>query len=664
MTSAHAGTIFPLGEIRRYEPRWRPDPELYPFIQYVPKDLIGQLKWRLYVRRRCLKDAEFRAAIYEMCRRDMLFFANTFGMVFEPRPFPQEKPLNTWPDQDFALWCMEECFGERDLGREKSRGVGASWDIIILSYHKWEFGMRQQTDSTIGVTIGFVSRSENAVDSDTDPDSLMWKLDFLYSWMPVWMRLMPNGKKKLDRSYDKHRFANLENGGTIFGYAATGDVTTGGRKTAMFMDEFGKFPLGADQYALDSTQYVTNSRFFISTYKNDNNRFYQLMHDAETSMLRLISDWKDNPERAAGMYTVYGGKLKIIDTSYPFPPNYRFELNPKKGGMERSPWYDAECNRPGATARSIAREIDRDARGASSKYFASRTIQKAMENVREPSACGDLLYDSEDFTPTWRPSPTGRFQFWDLPIDSRGKVGHSGPFVISLDVATGNAGEFSSNSALVVTDITKGQVVGGFLSNAILPHELARMTFALIKWLCNGRDHEHCFLIWENMGPGVTFWVEFKKFGFSNYYWRTTDPAERTEKRIKKIGWWKTDSSIDLAFSNLQDAILQERFLIPWKAAILELNEYEYNKSGKIVHVASSVSEDGSTKNAAHGDVAIALAIGHLGFAMKKHTAVKQITKSVDKEIESELQFERDYRDRQLRRQTDDDWGDMPLNWN
>src|SRR5690606_30134186 len=122
-------------------------------------------------------------------------------------------------------------------------------------------------------------------------NTLMGKLDKMYEFLPFWMRQTRDGKPLLDRAYGDHRFVNREILSSIFGFAATADVATGGRMTAMFFDEFGKFPKGDDTHALASAQHVTNCRYFISTYKGNSNEFWKLMNPKkgqEGPMLKIV----------------------------------------------------------------------------------------------------------------------------------------------------------------------------------------------------------------------------------------------------------------------------------------------------------------------------------------------------------------------------------------
>ena len=47
---------------------------------------------------------------------------------------PSDIPMKLWVDQVDLLAWLAECFGERDIGVEKSRGIGMSWLIAIFYY--------------------------------------------------------------------------------------------------------------------------------------------------------------------------------------------------------------------------------------------------------------------------------------------------------------------------------------------------------------------------------------------------------------------------------------------------------------------------------------------------------------------------------------------------
>ena len=126
------------------------------------------------------------------------------------------------------------------------------------------------------------------------------------------------GQDILARTYFNHKFHSRENGSTINGYAFTANLGRGGRKIAWVMDEFAEWNVNDQQRALDATQYTTKSRYFPSTFSGDSDKFYHMMRREQSTMLKIIADWKDNPEKKVGLYTSIGGHLKPLDLAYVF----------------------------------------------------------------------------------------------------------------------------------------------------------------------------------------------------------------------------------------------------------------------------------------------------------------------------------------------------------
>jgi hypothetical protein len=584
---------FPIGEVRQYTGEGMSASLAdMPYYDLVPKELIPQLRWRLYVRARGMVDAEFREAINQAAAEDVLFFANTLGYVEEPRPVSRELPMNTWPDQDEALAAMEECFGVREFCAEKSRGVGFSYILVTLFLQKWKWQSR--------VRLGLVSRDEDSVDKKGDDDTLMAKLDFMFSWLPQWMRCLDDGRGPtiLDRTYTNHRFYNIENQASIFGYAATGDVMTGGRKTAIGLDEFGKFKKKEDAQALASTQHVTNCRFFVSTYKGNSNEFYKLAN-TPSPMLKYISDWKTNPERSRGLYTSENGELLILDKGFQYPLDYEFILD----GKIRSVWYDYEWRRPGATPQSIAEELDRNPRGSVSKVFCDEFFHVQRQFVGPPLHIGSLIYDEHGTPDKFVAKSNGSFSLW-MPISSDGRPGYPGPFIISCDISAGTGQSSSSNSSLEIIDSRRREQVGEIISNRIRPHAFALLAMAVARWLNQNRSDQNTIITFENNGgPGSDFDKTLKQLGYANIY------RDRNSKgKNRQNGYRKPDDGSEI-FLNLEGVGLDKQVRIRSDMVLRELDQYEY-RNGRIIHVTSSDGDDESAKGKPHGDCAIAFAIG------------------------------------------------------
>ena len=225
---------------------------------------------------------------------------------------PMVIPFITWEHQDPMIISARKTLGFDDVGIEKSRGEGASWIFVLLALHDWLFQPMS--------AIGFISRTEMAVDNPDDPDSLMWKLDWELTKLPPWMA----GERDKDytRNLSRHILKNLRNGSQVVGYTATGDVTTGGRKYWIMFDELAKFPRPADTHAMASTQHVTESRALISTPKGAEGEYYRIMH-APSNMVKLILDWKQNETRNRGLYKLEHGVPVAADPKgNPLAANY------------------------------------------------------------------------------------------------------------------------------------------------------------------------------------------------------------------------------------------------------------------------------------------------------------------------------------------------------
>ena len=608
LESAHAANNFPLGEVRQHNGAPSQQVLDLPWYKYVPKDRLKQLQWRRYVRVRGAEDKAFRHAVIQACEEDILFFCNTLLWVYEPRlTYRTTIPLNTWPDQDDGIVWAEECFGVRNCGIEKSRDLSWSWNCLIIAFKHWLYDD--------GCRTGVASLTEEKVDLADDSDSMMWKLDFMYANLPEWMRIDDKGIPILSRTYNDHRFYNRIRKNDIRGYACTMNLGRGGRKRAWIMDEFSEWPANQQQKALDATQFTTNCRYFPSTFSGDSDKFFHMMRREQSTVLKIVADWKDNPEKKRGLYTSVGGHLKVLDQKYVFPNDYPFILD----GKLRSPYYDAKCKETGATPQSIARELDRDPQGATSKIFAASVLQKARESCKQPYFRGNLDFTPGEFKPLWVPDDNGKMLLWrDLDQEARlpdggvGKLGWGGPYAVGCDVAVGSGSHLSSYSAIEVLDISSGEQVLEYRSHTINPTDFAQLAFTLCNWLCVERDLSWAYLNFENNGPpGEAFRNEIRRLGWANCY--TTEAVTTIYKdRSEKLGHYNADGGYT-SLCELQRGIQQDEVVIRSELVVQECGQYEMGKSnlrsGKCIHVGSAVSNDASAQGTSHGDCAIALAL-------------------------------------------------------
>lgn len=574
------------------------------FYKQVPKDFAGNLAYRIDLRRRAEGNRDFQRAVIHACREDVLYFFNALCFLYEPRPkivdglkLPHMVPFITWPHQDPAILTIRENLGFEDIGVEKSRGEGASWILVLMALHDWLF--KPMT------AIGMVSRNENAVDNPEDPDSLFWKLDWELTKLPRWM--VPSEFK---RSLQEHTLRNLDNKSTIAGYPATADVGTGGRKAWFGMDELSKFPRGPDREAMASTQYVTNSRFVVSTPKGSEGAYYELMHEP-SSMVKVTISWIDNPTRNRGMYRFEGEHCVAVDpANNPLPADYEIQSRTlfsrlrakgfKLEGRLRSPWYDHECDRPGATPQNIAQELDRDYGGSMYRIFGADFFEKAEADVRPAFARGLLHFHKESLSaPEFDRSDDGPLLLWTSLDHQLMPPNHQ--YVVGVDCGTGLGGSYTSNSTIEVVDLVTMEQVLEFASNSMAVPDFADLTVALCKWLYDA------YLIWEINGPGAGFTHRIKASGYNNVYLRTLE-KRKGRKKSKELGWWTSADTKEKMFSELLRSVKGGELKLHSDTLVKECGQY-VRINGKIEHILATTTKDDSSRGQAHGDRAIAMAV-------------------------------------------------------
>ena len=587
------------------------DEEQYPYYSMVPKNVWRNLAFRKMLREEAANDTTVQEDLWNMCRRDTLFWINSFCWLFEPRPRPLVIPFVTWPNQDPAIAELESALGHRDVGIEKSRGEGASWICLMVLLKYWIFG--DPIDSDIQrFAFGLVSRTEEAVDDPDDPDSLMWKLDFQLRKLPNWM--VP----KLERKTQKHLLKNRETESTIVGYSAVGDVASGGRKTAFLMDEMAKFKIGNDYAAMSSTQYVTDCRFVVSTFKGNHGYYYDAMRGPESSMKKVILDWKDNPTRNRGLYTINRGHVKPLSQEInPVPDGYGkksrkiIEIIRNRGfqieSKIRSPWYDEQCVRTGATPASIAEELDRDPERSGSPFFDPNVLQRLRGKCTEPHSVGNLDYVKISYLPDrFIENPRGDWRLW-TEILATGRPGNGEDYVMGIDVAAGGGGALSSNSCISVSTV-KGNKVAEFASPRVLPQDLARMAYAAGSWFKGPGGP--AFLVFESNGStGAQFAREIIDLDYPRLY---LDKMETTlvQKHTLKPGFHNQAGNRGILYGGYRQALADGFFLNPSATALEECKYYEHTQGGGIEHTsAANAKQDNSGAGHNHGDRATADAL-------------------------------------------------------
>ena len=370
------------------------------------KTYKGNLKFRRKCLTKAVGNTEVQEQFWIMCSRDILFFLNTFGWMFDPRLTDRSTvvPFITYPFQDVSIDEIKEAIevGFDEL-TEKSRDMGASWMYLAVFTWMWLFRPYK--------SFRMLSRNEDLVDKTDEPDALFWKVMFLIEKLPSWMR--PN-YKKIHLSLINH-----DNGSTIGGYTTTSDSARGGRCTAMLPDEFAAVPDGDGM--LRATRDVTKCRLFNSTHQGAATAFYRL---SKGKIRKLILHWSLHPEKSKGLYYAtpdgvlvlldkdFKGTVLVNSVQYDFPEKYPYRLD----GKLRSPWYDNECDRA-AHPMEIAQELDMDPFASDFQYFDGSLIEPIeKETVRDPYFVGELEFDADTLEPIeFVEGKNGHLKLWIYP---------------------------------------------------------------------------------------------------------------------------------------------------------------------------------------------------------------------------------------------------------
>lgn len=558
-------------------------------------------------------DKEMQNNVWHMCRMDTFFFLNTFAWLYEPRPRPRILPFVLWPHQEPALATMERCLGHADCGLEKSRSEGASWLGTMLFLKYWLFG--DPKDETLKrFAFGLVSKDEASVDDPDNPDTLFWKLNFQLKQLPSWM--VP----KFEYKSSKHILRNVDTGSTIVGYSATGDVASGGRKTAFFMDEMAKFPKNSDYAAMSSTQYVTDSRFVVSTFKGNYGYYYDAMRGPASSMEKIVLDWKDNPIRNHGMYQVTKGRIREVDReNNPLPKGYvvkvadTFEMLRQRGfpieGRLRTPWYDKECARTAATPPSIAEELDRDPERSGSPFFDIGVIDRLLRECTDPLMRGRLDYDRDTFEPCdFMEYEDGELEIW-FPLIPGGRPKKDLQFVLGIDIAAGGGGAGSSNSVISVCN-SHGEKVAQFASPKVYPQELAHLAYAMGHWFKGPSGP--ALVVFEANGPtGAQFSREIVDIEYPNLFMDERE-MEYSRGKTKRPGFVNQGEKRGYLYGNYRNALSFGKFCNPSRTALEECKFYQVVPNG-VEHSSALKSDDPSGAGHNHGDRTTADALCYRG---------------------------------------------------
>lgn len=223
------------------------------YYNLVPKDQIENLRWRIRCRERALTDLKFRDALWQACMSDVCFWMSFACWGYDPRSKHKIVPFIPYPHQEEVFKKLDEAIDYTQDGRtldvlvDKARAQGGTFGYLWVDLRRW------LKDSMF--SAGYVTRNADLVDSKTDSDTVLWKVQFAINMLPFWMR------PTYERNLSQHTFENKDNGSLLKGYSAGQDVAAGGRASVFTMDEAGAkdFVAGGKDYSvMESLHDVTN----------------------------------------------------------------------------------------------------------------------------------------------------------------------------------------------------------------------------------------------------------------------------------------------------------------------------------------------------------------------------------------------------------------------
>ena len=578
-------------------------PDLYA---QVPKELDANLSFRSKIYEWGMKE-ENRQDLWTMCARDPLFFMNVFGWIFEPRKNdPRIKgqanlPYITYDFQDeLVLKLIRAIENETGLYIEKTRDMGVSWVGVFV--YTWYLIFRPDTK------LGMASATEDDVDKTGESDALFWKIDYAIENLPGWMR------PKIHRT--KLHIGNLDNESCIDGSATGPDMFRGGRKKAIWLDEFAAFDQkqpGMGRMAISSIANVTECMVYCSTHKGVGTEFYNVKEQR-----------------------VLKGTLPAMRLHWTIHPKHSIGLYKDDKGKERSPWYDKKCDEM-IHESTIASELDINPHGSASQFFPQEDLDKVeSETCRPPNWVGDIVIDEDDCDPRHLVKRgDGSLSMWIHVNENRAMIGN---FTVACDIAMGTG---ASSSVAQIIDNDTGEQVGEWVSNHTRQERFAEIAVSLAKWFGGA------YLAWEDSSVAAGFRMRVVESGYRHLYKRKK-VDKTTKERTEKLGWNTNTGSKKAMLERLLMSIKRGQLTIRSRELVLEARQYIIDTTGKVIHQAEKNVADPSGRNDNHGDRAMAMAVGNIASEEKRPEIKKSVTEVKPFTFAARIEGRREERRREL----------------
>lgn len=561
------------------------------------------------------RDPRMAAVIVDSCRADIRFYVASFVWTLDPRKERSVIPFIPYKYQENALLRLvlniqeskkqENRHRRFDVGIDKSRDMGVTWLVLIVLDWHWRLVEKNRK-------FHCISRVEDDVDKTDDDDALFRKMDFIEERMPP--ALQVRGEHH-DGSYGRSnlKIYNPKRYVVIVGESSNENAGRGGRNLAAFRDEEA-FAEHGDKITKALNQ-TTRCQIRVSTPNGSEGSFFIAKTRGKIDWMTL--HWALHPEKSAGLYSIEGGKVTILDTDWhEANPGYEFRLGPTHADpgapweFLRSPWFDGEEDAADSIL-DIAQEIQISYLGTGAPFFrADRMEEIKNRNLRDPFYVGEI----GKFLPKDQYGREHKFQDRDMRPDKckmwfhplpNGRVPQNTTYSFGVDVAAGTG---ASDSSISIADDTTKAKVFEYRSNGITPEEFARLVSAVYRWFTTPMGVP--FLAWDMGGHGLPFGMKLLEtdIALDVYYHRNRDEADGGT-RSKRPGVPSNKNLKLQLITNYRDALYTGNFITPSEEAYLQCGQFVHDGAGGVTHQKAESTEDKSDRGDQHGDVATSEAI-------------------------------------------------------
>lgn len=487
-----------------------------PKIKYPISPMSELVNFRQQLLKDASSDPSYAAEIYNLCKKDIIFWIDMTAFTKDPRK--GASAVGPFVCYDFQVPVIQKIQkyvieGIGDLGIDKSRDMGASWMVLYVFQHAFQFGR--------GMDFRVGSRKEDFVDKKGVIDTLLEKVRFNLSRQPMF--LMPNGfetENAFDDNTTYMRLVNKAQENSIIGESANDHFGSGGRSTAILLDEFAKWPKGVDANAWTSTADVTKCRIPVSTPVGSGNKFARLMKGKEEKIEPMHLHWTLHPEKSKGAYYLDGGIKIPINLEEDYRAAFKLW---ERGIRVRSPWYDAEADR--RTEADLAQEVDINYHKSGGMFFNSQALalQTPWQYIVRNRPDGGIPYGkfirgkliTVDDQVRFLETQDGWLKIFEFPRQHH-------QYTFGGDAAEGLT--HGDESAGIIVDKSSGNVVASW--NYKTPPEDFLEDIALAVWYYNEADTAP-----ENNKDGYTVCLGLSQKSHVKLYYARNEKGEATDKR-------------------------------------------------------------------------------------------------------------------------------------